>query len=751
MNKNKKNKIQKISTGNRLKYAFALIPVLIIASLIFVLSMGTSPVRADSNRLIMLGFDGMDHKLVTQYMDEGLLPNLAGLRDSFTFSELYSTYPPESPVAWSAMVTGTNPGKTGVFDFLRRNPDNYFPELNMTITTQPIQFLFHTIPIRPPVLENARHGDSFWKYASDNGVNAIGVMMPMNMPPDEAPGSNVLSGLGVPDAAKTMGTYIYYVDNIEAAQERTGSTGGTEMGGTVIEVEREGNEITTTLPGPWNPTEAHSGEKVSIPVTMTVDPAADTVDFRLENRTPFQFLIFFAGLIVMLIICIILWPIMGRMLRNGWKGFGISFVLFIIVTAILYGVSRPTVSIDSYTLHQGQWEDWIEAKFLITDWLGMEGFCRAYLIETEPDLELYVTPVNIDPRGTAVNISYPASYAPDLLNKYGNFKTYGWDSETWAMNENVLPEEVYLEDCLYNWDMKAEMVLDQMRRDDWELFATVFQGTDHISHMFWRLIDEEHPMYDEELAAEYGDAILRIYQRADDLVGIVLNEIMREGDNLIVMSDHGFQTWRKSVNLNRWLEDNGYLVRQHSLLQSIMPSTVGALFDPNSEFLLWVDKSQTRAYALGLGQIYINLEGREKEGIVSVADRSVLIDEIIEGLKGMVDPETGGPVLLNAYRGDEIYHGDNMEYAPDIVVGFAPGYRVSWQTCLGVSANDLIEINMKKWSGDHCSTDRSTCIGVLFSTVPITVDDPELIDLTPSMLSLFGIDPPSRCDGRVIF
>jgi predicted AlkP superfamily phosphohydrolase/phosphomutase len=293
--------------------------------------------------------------------------------------------------------------------------------------------------------------------------------------------------------------------------------------------------------------------------------------------------------------------------------------------------------------------------------------------------------------------------------------------------------------------------MEQMRRDDWELFSTVFQGTDHVQHMFFRLIDETHPMYDPVLAEQYGDAILTVYQRADALVGRVMDEIMREGDNIIVMSDHGFQSWRKCVNLNRWLEDNGYIARKHSLLNSILPGAVGELFDPNSEFFKWVDWSGTKAYALGLGQIYINLEGREAEGIVTEAERSALIDEIIAGLREMRDPETGDLLLIDAYRADEIYHGDSMEYAPDIVVGFAPGYRVSWQTTLGVSALDLVEVNYRKWSGDHCSFDRSVCIGVMFSTIPITVDDPELIDLTPSILSVFGIDKPERCDGRVIF
>ncbi|MCX6645243.1 MAG: alkaline phosphatase family protein, partial [bacterium] len=149
---------------------------IILFSCVFILSVKVGPVNADTNRLIMLGFDGMDYKLVSQYMDEGYLPNLTKLRDSNTFSRLWSTYPPESPVAWSAMITGTNPGKTGIFDFLRRDPETYFPVLNMTNTVSPMKVLFNTIPIKAPVLENARHGDPYWVYAANNGVKSVNIM-----------------------------------------------------------------------------------------------------------------------------------------------------------------------------------------------------------------------------------------------------------------------------------------------------------------------------------------------------------------------------------------------------------------------------------------------------------------------------------------------------------------------------------------------------------------------------------------------
>ncbi len=744
INRNRKNNK---GHNQRTRRITAIIVVPLILAGVFLYISSIFPVEASGKRVVMLGFDGMDYSVASEYIDQGELPNLARLRDRGIFSPLWSTTPPESPVAWSAFITGTNPGKTGIFDFLRRNPETYFPELNMTDVVEQPEFMFDTVPYKPPVLRNARQGDSFWKYAADAGVDTIGIMMPMNMPPDQAGGSRVLSGLGVPDVRRTMGTYVYYVDDLDVARRHTGSTEGTEMGGRVIEVIREGNEIETFLPGPYSPIDS---EEIRAPVTMTVNPDASTAEFRILNQKPFMFIEFFSGLLISLIVCLVLWVIFARMMKGTSKGLGIAALIFVLALVVLGAMYRPTKGEYAVNLNEGEWSDWIPVKYLVTDWVGVEGFFRIYFIEADPEFQMYVTPVNIDPRGTkAAALSFPANFAPGLLNRYGNFKTYGWDSETWALNENVIDEAVYMEDLLWNWDTKADMVLDLMKKEDWTMFASVFQGTDHVSHMFWRFLDETHPMYDPALAELYGDSILTVYQRADEIVGKVMDEVLDEDDVLIVMSDHGFETWHKAVNLNRWLIDNGYLAEKHSVVGG--QSSVYELFQKDTEFFKWVNWSDSKAYALGLGQIYINLEGREDQGIVTENERDALIDEIIEGLLRMRDPETGEPILIDAYRADEIYHGDNMEYSPDIVVGFAPGYRVSWQTTLGVAAEDLVEVNQKKWSGDHCSIDSSICLGVLFTTIPITVDDPNLIDLTPSILSLLGVEKPARCDGRVIF
>ncbi|HEX9745940.1 MAG TPA: alkaline phosphatase family protein [bacterium] len=735
------------------------IPIFIFTYL--VVTGNSAPLEAKTNRVIMLGFDGMDYELTKQYLSQGILPNLQALSEQGVFSALDSTNPSESPVAWSSMITGTNPGKTGVFDFLRRNPVTYFPELNMTDIVTPPEFLFDKMPIAPPVLENGRKGSSFWEYASQSSITMYGISVPMNMPPDTADGTYCLCGLGVPDARRTMGTYVYYVDDVEVARDRTGSEGSTEMGGRVIEVVQDQanpNLYTSILPGPYYPsTLPQKGSEMSADISMLVNPDNDTCDFTITNRSPFKFLVFFGGGLLTLVVGACIWAIGGTIMKSAVRGFGISLLFFIVGLGILGLISKPNIGEHKITLKKGEWSEWVPAKYLVTDWVGLNGFFKIYYIEGDPNFQLYVTPVSIDPRGTlGANLSYPSNYAQQLLSKYGYFKTYGWDSETWAFNENVIDEQAYLDDLLGNFHNKSEMALSEMKaHEDWEMFASIFFVTDHVQHMFYRLIDPLHPMYDPGLADQYGDSIKDVFIEADNFVGRVMNEVMEPGDVLIVISDHGFNSFRNSVNINRWLVDNGYLYEKPNLLSGLLSDdgdqSVSNLFDNQKKFFQWVDWSKSKAYALGLGQIYLNLEGRESQGIVTANEKDELIDEIIAGLKEMVDPATGTPMLINAYRADEIYHGDHMEYAPDIVVGFQDGYRVSWQTTLGVAAEDLVELNMKKWSGDHCSFDPSITQGVLFSNIGITKEEPSLLDIAPSMLSLLGAPKPDRMDGEIIF
>jgi predicted AlkP superfamily phosphohydrolase/phosphomutase len=215
----------------------------------------------------------------------------------------------------------------------------------------------------------------------------------------------------------------------------------------------------------------------------------------------------------------------------------------------------------------------------------------------------------------------------------------------------------------------------------------------------------------------------------------------------MVMSDHGFHSFRRGVNLNTWLVQNGYMVFEGQA--GANPKDLNELFVGRGRFWEGVDWSRTRAYAVGLGQIYFNLKGRESQGIVSAgAEYKALQDEIAGKLVTLKDPDTGEPILRHVYRRDDIYKGEYLQYAPDLQVGFNDGYRVGWQDTLGAIQRTVVENNNKKWSGDHCATTHEISGGVLFANRKIDTAEPSIMDISPTVLKLLGVPLPADLDGK---
>src|SRR5437763_3634329 len=153
-------------------------------------------------QVVVLGFDGADPNLLSQWMAAGKLPNLVRLAKTGTFKPLGTTNPPESPVAWASFATGLNPGGTGIFDFLRRDPQSYLPELSL-VSREPGKFLFGLIPIKAPKVTNERSGVPFYKVVADAGYKTTVIRMPLEFPPTTLPGGKLWAGLGVPDVRGT--------------------------------------------------------------------------------------------------------------------------------------------------------------------------------------------------------------------------------------------------------------------------------------------------------------------------------------------------------------------------------------------------------------------------------------------------------------------------------------------------------------------------------------------------------------------
>ena len=243
------------------------------------------------------------------------------------------------------------------------------------------------------------------------------------------------------------------------------------------------------------------------------------------------------------------------------------------------------------------------------------------------------------------------------------------------------------------------MLYDALDRNDSELVVKVFVQPDRVSHMFWRGLDATHPLHAES-SDEARAAIEWIYRESDRVLGEVRKR-MGANDRLVVLSDHGFASFRRAAHVNRWLVDHGYLVLQADTRES-------------APLFANVDWSRSRAYALGLNGLYLNLQGRERLGIVPAENRETLLREIAQSLGEWRDDD-GSVVIRERFLGRDIYVGSNAGAAPDLVLGYAPGYRASWQTTLGAAPQHLLEDNRQPWSGDHC-IDPAAVPGVLFAS-----------------------------------
>jgi predicted AlkP superfamily phosphohydrolase/phosphomutase len=635
--------------------------------------------RPVTTQVVVLGFDGADPKLLSKWLAEGKLPNLALLAQAGTFRPLRTTNPPESPVAWASFATGLNPGGTGIFDFLTRDPKTYLPELALVTREKP-KFLFGLVPAKPPKVINERSGVPFYKAVADAGYKTTVIRMPLEFPPTSLPGGKLWAGLGVPDVRGTWGTFFYFGSDLTQWD-----VGDTEFGGKLVRLELHGNQAASSIEGPVDPT-AKSFTRVSVPVQFALSPEGNAVTIQLAGR--------------------------------------------------------------SETIGERQWSDWFHVKFRITAMLSIRATCRFYALQASPDLRLYMSPLNLDPEAPPLPVSAPDSYLADLVKQYGEIKTLGWWHDTWALNEEKIDEGVFLEDLLRTDRQQAKITIDELRNDPPSLLVSVFTGTDSASHMFFRLMDPQHPRYDSELASKYGDAILRVYQAMDQTVGEI-ERVMKPGGTLLIVSDHGFHTWRKGFNTNTWLVENGYMALKNPGAQE-KTYNLDQLFGQGS-FFPNVDWSRTKAYAVGLGQVYLNLRGREQSGTLERGPESDgLLKEIRQGLLQFRDPDTGEPVIQNVYLGADIFHGARMGRAPDLQLDFRDGYRTSWQTSLGAIPAGIVVANMKKWSGDHCASDPSDTPGIFLSNRRVSAPAPDILDIAPTVLALLSVGEPSPLDGRAL-
>jgi predicted AlkP superfamily phosphohydrolase/phosphomutase len=289
-------------------------------------------------------------------------------------------------------------------------------------------------------------------------------------------------------------------------------------------------------------------------------------------------------------------------------------------------------------------------------------------------------------------------------------------------------------------------MFDAFLQSDNELMVQCFEFPDRVGHVFWRVMDPKHPAYDQRLADQWGGALLKAYQLMDSIVGDAMKAAEQHDAALIVLSDHGFASFRKAVNYNTWLVINGYLVVKSGV--KVKERDLEMLFG-QGQFWENVDWSKSRAYAMGLGEVYINLKGREAQGIVSPgAEYDALKAELKQRLVQFTDPETGEHPVRRVLAREEVYRQFDPNTIPDLFVTNNDGYRVSWQTSLGGIPKDLLEPNKQVWSGDHCSVDPEIVKGIFFYNKKLATDRaPYIADVYPTVLGLLGVKPPYELDG----
>lgn len=363
------------------------------------------------------------------------------------------------------------------------------------------------------------------------------------------------------------------------------------------------------------------------------------------------------------------------------------------------------------------------------------GLVRFRLLETSPHIRLYMTPIQIDPEKPALPISYPYTYAVYLAKQQGAFSTLGVAEDTSALNEGIIDEEAFLEQCQTIHAEREAMFFDALQKTPRGVTACVFDITDRMQHMFFRCMDDCHPANLNRPVEPYREQFKKLYMQMDDLVGRVMKEI-DQNSVLIVLSDHGFKPFKRGVNLNRWLMENGYLALKENAA--------------SDDMLQAVDWNKTKAYAVGFGGIFINQKGRERDGIVALEQVETLKQEIAEKLCRLVDVKHNTNPVKVVYDRNKAYSGPYTGDAPDLVAGFQVGYRVSWSSITGGIGESVIEDNTRPWSGDH-NMNPPDVPGMLFCNQPITKDEPDIMDIAPSVLDLFGIPIPGYMDGKSLF
>ncbi len=658
-------------------------------------------------RLVVLGIDGLDpdilEDVVKRYPER--MPNFAKLiAESKGIHVLGTSTPPQSPVAWSSFIVGRGPGGHGIFDFIHRDLETYAPapgtvtKINTGSVWLPGKWEFPT----QDGGDSNRSGKAFWTILGEHGVPADVWRMPINFPVEPSATGVSFPGMMTPAVDSAYGEPSLFstdppsraVDDekVQTITVRNGVAKAELLGPTNSFIEPQ-------------PVEGHPGvlahPRSKIPFEIYVDEENDAAVVDIADQ--------------------------------------------------------------SIVLQPGEWSAFVKVSF---DMLPMgvssqAGIVRFYLRSVSPELELYASPVNIDPTDPITPVSAPEDEAEKLAEAIGLYYTQGMAEDVNALKKEMLTDEEFMAQTRLVFNERGKMLdlaLDRfMKKKEGGFLFFYYSTVDLCCHMMWRHSDPDHPFHDEAIASEdsswwsdrpgstWRDVIDDLYLRMDPILGKI-RERVGDDTEIIVMSDHGFATYRRKFSLNTWLLENGYLVLKEGHHRELPRR------DPNWKkvtIMEDVDWSKTRAYGIGFNGLYLNLKGRESQGIVDPADADALAREIAAKLEAIRD-EDGTVVVLDAALTSEVYSGARVAEAPEIQVGYNRGYGNSDESSLGRITPEVLTDNTGgTFNGSHLM-DPSVVNGTILSNHQLAVGDPRLEDVTVEILHTYGIEPDPEMTGRPI-
>ncbi|MDA0335163.1 MAG: alkaline phosphatase family protein [bacterium] len=633
--------------------------------------------RAPAPRLFVLGIDGMDPGILQRLIDAGRMPNFAALAQRGRMTPLETTMPPQSPVAWSSFITGLLPEGHGIFDFVHRD-------------AQDLRLFLSTSSVGADVeMELHREGTPFWDLLLQAGIPATIFRVPANFPPSPEPAGvdwtcrcslRAFAGMGTPDLLGTYGSFTLFTDGDYQVPA------GVDGGGDVL------------VPG--GRLEVPGGRVAAI--------------HMLNGAAPML--------------------IEGPSLDGDSRQ--IEVRLFVDRNTDAVHLSLPGTDV---ILKAGEWSPWLELDFgRRPGGLGrVAAITRFYLRGTTP-LWLYQTPLNLNPRQPMMPISVPAEAAAELAAEE-LYYTQGMPADTKALESAVFTEAEFLAQVEITLAERERHLDVELAEFDAGLLFFYVHSLDQVSHMLWRATDPTHPGYHADLQP-FALAIDDHYVRMDRLLGRALTGLQRDGvppADVLGLSDHGFAPYARSVNLNRWLVEQGFLVlRQGAAATADLLGTAD------------IDWSATRAYALGLNAVYVNLQGREAQGSVRPAQVAQVRHDVAAALERALDPQNGASVVQQTY--ELTGAGVVPQLTPDLLIGYARGYRSSGNSAVGRIDPEWLSDNLSAWSGDHCMA-AAAVPGVLIASRRFTAPAPALWDIPVSILAHYGVAPPPGAAGQTIW